>query len=136
MDNGNGSETSRTKLYAILGSIGALILISLIVWGLFVLGGADQSALERFRDIAIIFIVLLFGIVVVLLAGITAALVFLTFQLKDRVIPLLEEVTGTAKRVRGTAQFMTEEAVKPIITFAGRVAKVRSMSKSVTGRKR
>ena len=136
MDHENGSEPSKAKLYAILGSAGALILFGLIVWGLFVLGGEDQSALERFRDIAIIFIVLLFAVVVILLAGITAALVFLTIQLKDRVIPLLEELTGTAKQVRGTAQFMTEEAVKPIIAVAGGLARFRSMTRSVTNRKR
>ncbi len=48
-------------------------------------------------------------------------------------IPLLEEVTGTAKRVRGTASFMTEEAVKPLITVAGTYSRLRSMTKTVKG---
>ena len=85
--------------------------------------------LERFRDIAIILIVLLSLITVLLLAAITAALGFLTFQVKDRVIPLLEEFTGTAKRIRGTADFMTEEAVKPFLTVAGGYARIRGTMK-------
>jgi hypothetical protein len=124
----------RTKWYLIGGSVAALVLLGLIIWGLYALGDADQSALERLRDIAVIFIVLLFFLTVVLLAGITAALVYLVLQIKNRVIPMLEELTATAKRVRGTAEFMTEEAVKPILTVAGTYAGMRAMMKTVTGR--
>ena len=122
------------KTYAIGAGVGTLVVLALIIWGLYVLGGADQSALERLRDIAIIFIVLLFLLVVVILAGIAAALAYLVFQIKDRVIPLLEELTGTVRRVRGTAEFMTEEAVKPIMTIAGTYARMRAMTRTVTGK--
>jgi hypothetical protein len=70
-------------------------------------------------------------IVVVLLAAITAALGFLTFQVKDRVIPLLEEMTGTVRRIRGTAEFMSEEAVKPIVTIAGAYARTRATMRTM-----
>ena len=122
------------KTYAIAAGVGTLVVLALIIWGLYVLGGADQSALERLRDIAIIFIVLLFLLIVVILAGIAAALAYLVFQIKDRVIPLLEELTGTVRRVRGTAEFMTEEAVKPIMTIAGTYARMRAMTRTVTGK--
>lgn len=131
---GTDTMSNKTKWYAIGGGVGALILLGLLIWGLYVLGGSDQSALERFRDIAVIFIVLLFSITIVLLAAIVAALGYLVFQIKDRVIPLLEETTGTVKRMRGTADFMTEEAVKPIIGVAGSYAKVRAMTKVISGR--
>lgn len=122
------------KTYGILAGVGTLVVLGLIIWGLYVLGGADQSALERFRDIAVIFVMLLFLLVVVILAGIAAALAFLVLQIKDRVIPLLEELTGTVRRVRGTAEFMTEEAVKPILTIASTYAKMRAMTRTVTGK--
>ena len=122
------------KLWAIGGGLGTLVVLGLIIWGLYVLGDADQSALERLRDIAIIFVVVLFLLVVVIQAAIAAALVFLTVQIKDRVIPLLEELTGTVKRVRGTAEFMTEEAVKPILTVVSTYAKMRAMTRTVTGK--
>ena len=126
--------SNKTKWYAIGGGVGALVLLGLLIWGLYALGNDDESALERFRDIAVILIVLLFSITVILLAAIVAALGYLTFQIKDRVIPLLEETTGTVKRMRGTAEFMTEEAVKPIIGVAGKYAKMRAMTKVVPGR--
>jgi hypothetical protein len=125
---------SRTKWYAIGGGAATLLLLALLVWGLYSLGGSDESALERLSEIAIIFIVLLFGLTVVLLAAIVAALGYLVLQVKDRIIPLLEEINATIKRMRGTAEFVTEEAVKPIIGVAGTYAKIRTMTKTVTGR--
>ena len=122
------------KWWAIGGGVGALIVFGLIVWGLYSLGDSDQSSLERFRDIAIIFIILLFLVTVVLLAAITAALGYLVIQTKGRIIPLLEELNGTLKRLRGTADFVTEEAVKPIITVAGGYAKMRATMKTVVGK--
>ncbi len=124
----------RVKLYAIGGAVGSLLVLLLIIFGLYQLGDDGQSALERLRDIAVIFVVLLFLLTVVLLAAIAAALGFLVLQIRDRVIPLLEEFTGTARRLRGTANFMTEEAVKPIVTVAGTYARMRAMTKTVTGK--
>lgn len=121
------------KQKLILGSVIAAVVFIAIIVGLYLLGGSDQSALERLRDIAVIFIVLLSLVTVILLAGITAALAFLAFQIKDRVIPLLEEATGTVNRVRNTTNFVTEEAVKPLITVASNFSKIRQMGKTVTG---
>jgi Na+/melibiose symporter-like transporter len=124
--------TSRWKWWAIAGGVGLAVALVLLSWFLYSLGDSDESALERLQSIAVIYVVLLFLIVVVLLAAITAALIFLVFQIKDRVIPLLEEATATAKRVRGTTEFVSEEAVKPILTVAGKYAKLRAMQRTVT----
>ena len=131
VEEGGGS---RWKLWGALGGLGTLVVLGLIIWGLYVLGDEDQSALERLRDIAVIFVVLLSLLTVVFLAAITAALGYLVFQIKDRVIPLLEELTGTARRLRGTTVFVTEEAVKPIVTIASTYARVRAMTRTVVGK--
>ena len=124
------------KNKAIIGGVIALLVLVLIVVGLYMLGGDDQSALERLRDISIIFVVLLSAINVILLAGITAGLLLLFLQLKDKALPILDETTGTINRVRGTANFVTEEAVKPLINVAGKYSKLRTMSKVVTGKQK
>ena len=130
------APASRTKLYVIGGVAAALIVLGLIVFGLYLLGDDDQSALERLRDIAVIFIVFLLLIVTIFLAGITAGLFYLTLQIKDRAIPALDELTTTLKRLRGTTEFVTEEAVKPIISAAASIASVRVMCKAFTKRKK
>jgi hypothetical protein len=124
------------RKYVIGGSVAALVVFILIVVGLYQLGSDDQSALEKLRDIAVIFIVLLFMTTVILLAGVTAALGFVAFQLRDRIIPLLEELTGTVKQIRGTTTFVSEEAVRPIIGLAGSISRVREMSDVIRGRRK
>ena len=127
---------SSIKSKGLIAGIGTLVIFIVLVVVLYLLGDSDQSALERLRDIAIIFIVLASTISVVLLAAITAALIFLAIQIKDRVIPLLEEATGTVKRVRGTTNFVTEEAIKPILNVAGSYSRLRTMTKTVTGKRK
>jgi len=124
----------RTKLYAILGGLGLLTVFVLVTTGLYMLGDDDQSALERLRDIAVIYIVLISMIIVILMAAGTAALIYLILQLRNQVIPLLKETTETMNRVRGTTEFMSEEAVKPIISAAGKVAQWKAMLRVVSGR--
>jgi hypothetical protein len=127
------AESSKWKWWAAL----AILIVGLIVvglgYGLYQLGGADQAPLERLRDIAVIFLIFQLLLVTIILGGIAAGLVFLIVVLKDQIIPLLTELTETARRLRGTTEFMTEEAVKPIITAAGQATKVRAMVRTVTG---
>ncbi len=132
----NGADTSKWKWWALL----AILILGLIVvgisYGLYQLGGADQAPLERLRDIVIIFLAFQLLLVTIALAGIVAGLIFLIVVLKDQIIPLLTELTQTVRRLRGTTEFMTEEAVKPIINAAGKAAKVRAMVRTVTGQDR
>lgn len=129
------------KQKGIWAGIGALVLFIVVAVVLYLLGGDDQSALERLRDIAVIFIVLMSLLIVVLLAAITAALAVLIIQIKDRVIPLLEEakggmnqVTSTATRIKNTTDFVTEEAVRPLMNLTGQISRLRTMRNTVTGK--
>ena len=133
---GDSEEGTRVRWYAIGGSLAALLLFIIVTVGLYLLGDDDQSALERLRDIAVIYIVLMSLVLTILMAGITAALIFLILQIRDQVIPLLKESNATLARVRGTTEFMSEEAVKPIITAAGKAAQLRAMISVATGTKR
>jgi len=124
------------KSKGILAGIAALLIFILIGVGLYLLGGDHQSALEKLRDIAIIFLVLMSLLAVVLLAAITVALILLFMQLKDKAMPILDETTGTINRIRGTTNFITEEAVKPLVTVAGKYSRFRTMSRVVTGKQK
>ena len=129
----NDADTGRWKWWAALVVLVLGLIVVGICYGLYQLGGADQAPLERLRDIAIIFLIFQLLLVTIILGGIAAGLLFLLLVLKDQVIPLLTEFTEKAKRLRGTTEFMTEEAVKPIIKSAGQAAKVRAMFRAATG---
>lgn len=132
------------KALMILGAVVALAIIVAIPIGLYFLGDSDQSSLERWRDVVIV----LFGIFLVLstllFAALIGALVWLVLSLRGKVIPLfddkisplLDTLGETATRVKGTTEFMTEEAASPIISFYGTIAKARAMTRVVTGKDR
>jgi hypothetical protein len=118
-----GEQRGITLYFIIGGTIVTLLFIALTAF-LYLLGGDDQSALERLMNIAVIYIVFLSTVLVILLAAATIAFVFLTLTLRDKALPAMDELTATLKRVRGTTEFMSEEAVKPVIQAAGKAAQV------------
>ncbi len=121
---GETKEQKYTTLYFILGGTVVLLLFIALTGFLYYLGGDDQSALERLMNIAVIYIVFLSAAIVILLAAATIAFVFLTLQLRDKALPAMDELTSTLKQVRGTTEFMSEEAVRPVIKAAGKAAQV------------
>jgi hypothetical protein len=121
------------------GWVWVSVILLLVVFiglgvGLYLLGGADESALERLTSISVIFLSLSMVLVVLLLGVLVGVGVWLALLLKDNVIPLLEQLTGTVTRMRGTTEFVSEEVATPIISFYSRVAGVRALVKTVTGR--
>lgn len=122
------------KKWAIIGGIIAAVVLAIIIGLLY--WGDEGPVTQRLRDISIVFISLFAVINVLLLAAIVGAILWLVLTLRNRVIPLLETLTATAARIRGTTEFVTEQAVSPIISVAGTMARMRAMTKTVTGGRR
>lgn len=122
------------KAWAIIIPLVVVAIIAGLTFGLYLLGSADQSALEKLRDIMIIYLGLLWVIVVLLLAVLVGVLVWVALMLKGKIIPLLETIQETMVRVKGTAEFMSEEVSSPVISFYGSVAKARAMSRAFVAR--
>ncbi len=122
------------KKWAIIGGIIAAVVLAIIIGLLY--WGDEGPVTQRLRDISIVFISLFAVINVLLLAAIVGAILWLVLTLRNRVIPLLETLTATAARIRGTTEFVTEQAVSPIISVAGTVARMRAMTRTVTGGRR
>ena len=101
---------------------------------LYLLGGANQAPLERLRDMSIVFLTLLGIISVLLMGALVGVALWLSLMIKDRVIPLLEQLTAAASRMRGTTEFVSEEVVSPIISAYSTVAGIRAAIRTVTGR--
>jgi hypothetical protein len=121
---GETPEQRGISLYFIIGGTVIVLLFIALTAFLYLLGGDDQSALERLMNIAVIYIVFMSSLIVLLLAAATVAFVYLILTLRDKALPAMDELTATLKRVRGTTEFMSEEAVKPVIQAAGKAAQV------------
>lgn len=121
------------KKWAIIGGIIAVVVLALIIGLLY--WGDEGPVTVRLRDISIVFISLFSVIATVLLAAIVGALLWLVLTIRDKVVPLLETLSDTATRVKGTTEFMTEQAVSPVIRVASSFAKFRAATKTATGGK-
>ncbi len=118
------------KKWAIIGGIIAVVVLALIIGLLY--WGDEGPVTARLRDISIIFISLFAVIATVLLAAIVGAILWLVFTLRDKVVPLLENLSA---RLKGTTEFLTEQAVSPVISAAGTFAKFRAVTRAATGGK-
>jgi hypothetical protein len=122
------------KKWAIIGGVVAVLLLALI-FGLLYWGGEGPPTV-RLRDISIIFISLFAAIATAIFAAILGAMLWLVLTLRDKVVPLLETLTATVKRLQGTTEYLTEQAATPVISVASTLAGLRAATKSVTGGKR
>jgi hypothetical protein len=133
---------------AIVGGVLGVVVLAAIIYGLYTLGGDDQSSLEILRDIVIVFFGLMMVVVTLLMAAAVAALAYLIIVVRRKLVPIMEKVVDlqekavvmqestieTLNRVKGTTDFVTEEVAAPIISVYGTVAKGRMMMRTVTGR--
>jgi len=114
------------------------VLALLIVAGFFLY---HWDGLVRLRDMAIVFLAALFVVTIVLLAAMVGIFAYVSLLMKDKLIPVLEELTRTAgeltqtaQRVKGTTEFVSEQVATPIIGLAKNLARMRAMAKAATYR--
>ncbi|MDW8058734.1 MAG: hypothetical protein RMK01_01520 [Thermomicrobium sp.] len=122
----------RGWVWLIVGGLLALFVVLFVV--LYLLGGPEQSPLERVRDIAVIFLALSTVLVVLLLGALVGVGIWLALLLRDHVIPLLAAATETMTRAKGTVEFVGEAVARPIIKTYGRVAGLRALVRTLTRR--
>ena len=115
-----------------------MVVLALIIAGVLLY---NWDGLAKLTQMSIVFIAGLFTITVLLLAVMVGAFVVVAFLLRDRLIPVLEELnrtagelTQTAQRVKGTTEFVSEQVATPIIGVAKSIARMRAMAKAATGR--
>jgi hypothetical protein len=133
-------------LVLILVVILALLFVFGIPTGLFLLGDGESSWLERLRDVTIVLMGILWLLIIALLAVMVFVMVWVAFQIKNRVLPMLEDIlvtvkatssetTETVRRARGTVEFVSERVAAPIISSLSTVAKWRATARMfVTGK--
>ena len=141
----NQTENPRPELSAepidkrpiIIGLIVAIVLLLIFIgigWWLFV----NPVATAILRDIFIIFMglgIFLIILLLIMLIVITAYLVIKVndlVQLLDREIkPMLARASETLGTVRGTTSFISEQAVKPIVSTASTFAATKAIFRNL-----
>jgi predicted lipid-binding transport protein (Tim44 family) len=131
------------KSYGLILGLGALIAVFLCVllFALTValLGGGSGRAAHWVSIIRDLFIILLAiegmftGIALILLVLQLAALVNL---LQNEIKPIVDNANATVQTVRGTAEFMSQNAVEPVVKFGMLVAGIGGVLREVLGIRR
>jgi hypothetical protein len=84
-------------------------------------------------SLLILLLLAAFIITVVLGLSIRALIGAVRGLLSDEVTPLLNETRGTVHTLRGTATFVSENAVKPVVRVSATVAGARKMMSVLAG---
>jgi hypothetical protein len=120
-------------LFFVLAGILVLGVLVLPIILVFVSPGSG-SWLVNVRDMSLIYSSLFMCVGALLLIGTAGALFMLVFLIRDHIVPAINKLDDTAKTVRGTATFVSESVVAPIIKVAGAAAGAKAMVQSLMRR--
>jgi len=123
----NQSETvgQNKRGGTILFIVLALLLLAGLVAGVVALATSQPETTGQVRDIFIIILALESFLVGVALILLMIQLAVLTNLIQNEVKPILESTRETISTLKGTSKFISERAVKPIISVSSFMAGYR-----------
>jgi hypothetical protein len=111
-------QMKRTMIGVIIGVLVLLVLLGLAIFYLL----QPASPTDKIRDIFIIVVALESLIIGVALVVLIIQLASLINLLQNEVRPILKATTDTVNNLRGTAEFLGENVVEPVIKLNGHLA--------------
>jgi len=111
-------QMKRTMVGVIIGAVVLLVLLGVAIY--FLLQPATPT--DKIRDIFIIVVALESLVIGVALVVLIVQLASLINLLQNEVRPILKATTDTVNNLRGTAEFLGENVVEPVIKLNGYLA--------------
>ncbi len=118
--------------YIYLGVAGAVVVLVVLVL-LVILAVRNPIHTETFRDIAIIALAAESGLIGLALLVLIIQVARLTNMLEFEIKPILKNTNETVSTVRGTATFMSEHMVTPVIKASGYASGIARLAKLAGG---
>jgi len=119
-------EIRKQRLILIGVVVGSFVVLAIIV--IFVILALNNPATTTVvRDIMIIVLALEFALIGLALVILLLQLARLINLLQNEIQPILESTNETANTLRGTAVFISENLVEPVVKMNGYVAALRRM---------
>ena len=122
----------------LLIGIGAAVLVIVIFGGLGWLLFVNPGAAAILRDIVLIFLGLGAILIILLLVALVVITTYLVLKVNDlvklldrEIKPILLKLQGTVTSVQGTTSFISDQAVRPVISTASNVAAVRAIVRNL-----
>ena len=124
----------RPLIFGIIFAVVIIIIFGLLGWWLF----SNPVATAVLRDIFIIFLGLGAFIIILLLIALVVITAYLVLKINDliqllnrEIRPVLTQLQSTARTAQGTTSFLSENAVKPVITTASAVAGAQAVMRAL-----
>jgi hypothetical protein len=128
----------RPMIVGVVVALVVIILFGLLGWWLF----TNPPAAAVLRDIFIIFLGLGAFLIILLLIALVVITIYLILKINDlvqllnrEIKPVLLQLQSTVSTAQGTAKFLSEQAVKPVITTASTVSATKAIFRSLFRRK-
>ncbi|KAA3647959.1 MAG: hypothetical protein DWQ07_02925 [Chloroflexi bacterium] len=117
----------RQQRLMVVGAVAfLLLLVGLLIGGIF-LAIDNPETTTVFRDVMIILLALEFAVIGLALVILLIQLARLINLLQNEIQPILESTNETANTLRGTATFLSENMVEPVVKLNEYLAVVRRM---------
>jgi hypothetical protein len=111
-------QTKRTMIAIVIGGVILLVLLGVAIY--FLLQPATPT--DKIRDVFIIVVALESLVIGVALIVLIVQLASLINLLQNEVKPILHATSETVNNLRGTAEFLGENVVEPVIKMNGYLA--------------
>ena len=115
----------RQKIVIVLGGVVVLLLLAGFITALVLLLKAGPPLTETLRDVFIILVAFEFMVVGLALVILVVQLAKLVNLLQNEVRPILESTTEAANTLRGTARFLSDNLVGPVMKVNSLAAALR-----------
>jgi hypothetical protein len=120
-------KRERKQKQIIAGTVaGIIVLLVLLGWAIFALLQPDTPT-DKIRDVFIIVVALESLVIGVALIVLIVQLASLINLLQNEVRPILNATSETVNTLRGTAEFLGENVVEPVIKLNGYLAGLKRM---------
>lgn len=121
----NAQMIDKKKL--IWGIIAFLLVMAATIYGIYALVKAGPGTTSQVRDIFIIVLALESLVIGVALVILVIQLALLTNMLQNEIKPIIMNTQDTINTVKGTADFLSQRAVQPVIKANSYVAGARKL---------
>ncbi len=118
------ASTGRERLVLFVAALIGLALLGGMGWAIWALLQPGAPT-ETIRDVFIIVLALEFMLVGVALVVLVVQLAKLVNMLQNEARPILDSANEAANTLRGTAQFLSDKMVSPVVKVNGAIAALR-----------
>ena len=125
MDKEN-KAASQKKTIVIIAILAILFLIGMTI-GIILLAKSNAQVTGQVRDIFIIILAMESFLIGAALIVLVIQLALLLNLIQNEIKPILFSTKETIRTVKGTSQFISDKAVKPIVSIAGLLAGGRKL---------